>query len=74
MNQTRAEHLNWCKERALQYVDSGELQNAYASMASDMGKHAETKDHAAVGLGVMLMMTGDLETPEKMRKFINGFN
>lgn len=74
MTETRAEHLAWCKERALQYVDEGDLTNAYASMASDMGKHEETRDHPAIGLGMMLMVTGDLSTPDEMRKFIEGFN
>jgi hypothetical protein len=71
---TRAEHLSWCKQRALEYVDQGELTNAYASMASDLGKHPETEKHAAIQLGMMLMMGGHLSTAPKMREFINGFN
>ena len=35
---TRAEHLAWCKKRALEYVDAGDLLQAYTSMASDLGK------------------------------------
>ena len=71
---TRAEHLAWCKQRALQYVEAGDVAQAYASMASDMGKHSETRDHPAILLGMQLMMIGDLSTPDKMRKFIEGFN
>ena len=71
---TRAEHLAWCKQRALEYVDHGDLTNAYASMASDLGKHPETEKHAAIQLGMMLMMGGHLGTAPKMREFINGFN
>lgn len=52
---TRAEHIAWCKQRALEYVDNGDLQNAYASMHSDLQKHPETKGHSALGLGMMLM-------------------
>jgi hypothetical protein len=70
----RQEHLEWCKNRALEYCDRGDLQNAYASMISDMSKHLETENHAAIGLGINLMMIGDLNTPTKMRKFIEGFN
>lgn len=70
---TRQEHLDWCKARALQYVDRGDLQNAYASMSSDLNKHPETKGHAAVSVGLKLMMVGDLNTAEKMRRFIEGF-
>ena len=71
---TRAEHMEWCKKRALDYVDRGDLTNAYASMGSDLGKHPETRDHPAISLGMQLMMIGDLSTPEKMRRFIEGFN
>ena len=71
---TRAEHVAWCKQRALEYIDRGDVTNAYASMASDLGKHPETANHAAIGLGVQLMMIGDLKTPDSMRNFINGFN
>ena len=71
---TRAEHLAWCKTRALEYVDAGDLQGAFASMASDLGKHSETAGHAGIELGMMLMLSGHLNTPEEMRRHINGFN
>lgn len=71
---TRDEHLKWCKERALEYVDAGDVQNAWASMASDLGKHPETVGHVGLELGVMQMMGGMLNTPEQMRHFIEGFN
>jgi hypothetical protein len=38
---TRDEHLAWCKKRALEYLDRGELENAVASMGSDLRQHAE---------------------------------
>ncbi len=71
---TRQKHMEWCKKRALEYVDNGDLTNAYSSMASDLGKHEETKNHVAISLGMMLMMSGKLSTQEEMRKFIEGFN
>lgn len=71
---TRTEHVDWCKKRALEYIAQGDTTNAYASMASDLKKHPETADHPAIALGVRLMMIGDLRTPDKMRKFIEGFN
>ena len=70
----RQEHLEWCKKRALEYVDGGDLTSAWASMAKDLGDHEETKGHAAIQLGTMMLMSGQLSTPEKMRKFINGFH
>lgn len=71
---TRTEHLEWCKKRALEYVDNGDIPQAYASMASDMNKHPETANHSAIQLGMQLMMTGNLSTDNQMRKFIEGFN
>ena len=71
---TRADHLAWCKERALAYVDHGDVQNAFASLVSDLRKHPETEDHAAAELGMMLMMAGHLNTVADMRDFINGCN
>lgn len=71
---TREEYLQWCKGRALEYVTKGDLKNAYASMASDLGKHEETKGHPAIMLGMQLLMSGRLSTPKEMTDFINGFN
>jgi len=70
----RAEHVAWCKERALEYVAMGDLQNAFASMASDMQKHPETANLTVQTLGFSLMASGHLDTPEKMRTWIEGFN
>lgn len=47
----RAEHLQWCKNRAMEYVDRGEINDALASMGSDLNKHPDTKDHAGIQLG-----------------------
>jgi len=71
---TRGEHIEWCKKRALEYVDSGDLTGAYASMTSDLRKHSETVSHPAIGLGMMLLMAEQLNTPSEMRHFIEGFN
>lgn len=70
----REDHMAWCKQRALEYVERGDLQNAYASMTGDLNKHEETRNHPAIALGLQLMMIGDLGTSDKMRKFIEGFN
>ena len=71
---TREEHMVWAKGRALGYIDAGDLNNAWVSMASDLRKHEETRGHPAIELGMMLYMTGQLSTENKMRKFIEGFN
>lgn len=70
---TRAEHLAWAKQRALEYVDAGELANAVASMMSDLRKHDELADHRGILLGNMYLM-GGLMSLEECRKWIEGFN
>ena len=71
---TRAEHLAWCKQRALEYVEQGDLHNAFASLMSDLRKHPETEKHGATDLGMMLMLGGMLDTAKDMRDFISGCN
>ena len=71
---TRAEHLGWCKKRALEYLDRGDVPNAVTSMMSDMDKHPDTK--LAPGsilsrLGMLAAMSGDRA---EARRFIEGFN
>lgn len=71
---TRAEHLAWAKERALEYVDAGDVPNALASINSDMRKHPETAEHSGLELGMMLALGGHLQTPAQMREWIEGIN
>lgn len=70
----RTEHVEWCKQRALEYVESGDFNEAMASMYSDLGKHADTVGHPAIQLGIMMQATGQLDSDHEVRKFINGFN
>lgn len=68
----RAEHLAWCKQRALEYVGS-DLASAVASMGSDLLKHPDTKASA----GPELMMIGMMEIqrgPAAVTRWIEGFN
>jgi len=71
---TRAEHLQWCKDRALAELDPDGVPQAWASMCSDLGKHPETENHAAIELGMLMLISGHLSTTKQMRDFINGFN
>ena len=70
----RAEHLAWAKERALEYAERGDVANAMASLGSDLNKHPETKGHSGMELMMMLAMSGHLDSPAELRKFIEGFN
>lgn len=71
----RAEHLDWCKKRALEYLDKGDVKNAVASMMSDMQKHEETKFAGAGNilsmLGIKAAASGDAA---EARRYIKGFN
>ena len=73
---TRAEHLNWCKARALDYVVHGDLDQALVSMLSDLSKHDDTAQSAKIGgsLCVALQLAGQLNTPQQVTDFIIGFN
>lgn len=72
--QSRAEHLAWCKERELEYCDIGNVYEAYISMTSDLGKHPDTANHPAIQLGMKLLLSGKINNPAEMRRFIQGFN
>jgi hypothetical protein len=70
---TRAEHLAWAKQRALEYVDRGDLQNAVTSMLSDLGEHSET----AIAAGGFIAMAGMFAIEQGaagVRRWIEGFN
>ncbi len=73
---TRQEHLQWAKNRAMEYVANGDLQQAFTSMGSDLQKHPELDGAAKIHgeLGMMQMINGLLNTPEAMTKWIQGFN
>lgn len=70
---TRAEHIAWCKERAIQEMDySKDPKQAVISMMSDLGKHPETNSEALKSLCLMTLMRPC--TFDGVRKFIDGFN
>lgn len=66
----RAEHLEWAKKRALEYVDRGEIEQAVNSMISDLGKHPDTE--RSVKVAVMIMLT--VRDVPSARRFVEGFN
>jgi hypothetical protein len=68
---TRQEHVNWCKQRALEYVEQGDMKNALSSITSDLGKHPETRNMAQFCVMVGLPETA---SKERMKRFIEGFN
>lgn len=71
---TRQEHLDWSKQRAIEYVQQGDLAGAMASMVSDLQKHPDLENHIGIQLGMAQMFGGMLSTPAQMVHFIEGFN
>jgi hypothetical protein len=47
---TRAEHVEWAKGRAIQYVTDGMGSLAMASMLLDLRRHPDTEESARGGL------------------------
>jgi hypothetical protein len=67
---TREEHLDRSKQRALVYLDKGELPNAVASLISDLGTHEETRvSMNALKPGLQAAVEKD---PDAVRKWIEG--
>lgn len=73
---TRAEHLQWCKDRALEYLNPGpdhSHQDAVASILSDLKKHPETEQSAEM-MGLLAMFELMHPSDDGIRRFIEGFN
>jgi hypothetical protein len=70
----RSEHLQWCKDRAMEYVNTNDPVQAVASFMSDMSKHTETADHPALELMSMLLFSNKLNTCKEVEDFVLGFN
>ena len=68
----RTEHVQWAKDRAMEYVDLDEPAQALSSLLSDLSKHPETADHSAIELGGMLAFAGHLSTAHEVREFVDG--
>jgi hypothetical protein len=68
----RDEYLVWCKQRALEYLDRGDVVNAIASMGSNLMKHPEFEGVAKklMPLGMWIAIHRDIH---EARRFIEGF-
>lgn len=74
---TRDEHLQWCKQRALQEFDYYQMpadkwRNGITSMMSDLGKHPDTGGPALQAL-CMMQLTKQPTHRQEFVNFINGF-
>lgn len=69
----RSEHIKWAKERALEFCNRNELNEAFTSLANDLSRHPETANHQGLQVMTQLVVMGQLSTRESMAKFIEGF-
>ena len=73
---TRAEHVAWCKQRALAELDADPQGmgpvHALSSLQSDLRKHPDTAGHQGLELGALLAFGGHLQTERQVREWIDG--
>ena len=68
----RWDHVAWCKARALQYLDAGDLNGALTSMGSDMAKREDCRINPHFyAAGMMAVAAGDAAA---VRRWVEGFN
>lgn len=77
MATTREEHIKFCKKRAIAELDyygnnPEGYRNALTSMASDLGKHPETRSDTLKLLCIMNIPL--MHSRQQVINFINGFN
>lgn len=73
--QTREEHLKWCKQRATEIVDRGDIQGAFAAMMSDLHTWEGGELYDQLTLAHLWMDAALFrKTAEDMRNWIEGFN
>lgn len=74
MDTDRAAHLQWCKNRALEYAEIGDFDNAIASMRSDLKKHPQTDISPPIERALLIsILFKPLDKPTVV-KWINSFN
>ncbi len=68
---SREDHIAWCKQQALEYLDAGDITNAIASMIADLGKHPDIR-YAPVLAAIGLVFAIQQDEAEA-RRWIEGF-
>lgn len=71
----RTEHLQWCKDRALQYLNNGQIAEGMASFTSDMSKHEGTDKTLNNGLSQPLILMAMMSNNQaECIRCVEGFN
>ena len=68
---TKAQHLAWCRRRALKYLDAGDIATAIETMNRDLTGHQETKPSVFLVLLAMKIVRDD--DAHGARLWIEGF-
>lgn len=69
---TASEHFDWCVQRAEEYLNMGNPEEAVASFLSDMSKHEGTKDRVPGFVAVDGILFAS-KSVDKARRWIEGF-
>ena len=67
-----AEHFEWARERAMEYVAMGDGAGAMGSLVSDLNKHPGTRNILDEGLQFLFLGEVMLGGAEGARRFITG--
>lgn len=67
-------HLDWSKDRALEYLNRNDVTGAWCSFVTDLAANEELSDHPGIELGNSLLFSGIMSTKEEIKKFIEDFN
>jgi hypothetical protein len=70
---TRDERLEWCKARAREYLQRGDLVNAVASIISDMNQKYEGLPPCPAELAIIGIMNAANGDCHAVSAFIEGF-
>lgn len=70
----RAEHLQWCKDRAIEYLEWEDYEGSISSMLSDLTKRVDTFNSTAIDESMRILLASPPLTEEKIRQWIEGFN
>lgn len=71
---TRDEHLQWCKNRAFEILNTGDREGAIASMTSDLGKWREPLYDSTTLSFLTLDALLFRKSTTEVKSWIEGFN
>jgi hypothetical protein len=74
MDISREQYLQWCKDRALEYVKLVLLEDAIASMQSDLTKHPETNTPEVMKRVFDIHVIYGISMDRRVITWIHGFN